>query len=193
MAIKGYTNPDRVADYLGVSLTAAQIAQAARLIEAAEAAIDAYCGRAWLLGVQTDEAHYAPFTSRLYVRYPPCSAITTVKARASAGDAETVLVSGEDYEVRSLEDGLIWLASPEAHDRIRVTYTPDASLPADVALAATELVASYLQPALRPDSYGLESFRLPDLEVRFARWQGGPDLPPGVMQRLGAYVFTRVA
>lgn len=193
MAARGYTNPDRVAGYLGLTLTAAQVAQAGTLLEAAEAAIDEHCHRAWLLGTQTDETHWGPFGPNLYVRYPPCTAITAVKGRSGLGASETVLVAGEDYEVRDLAAGRIWLAAPAVYDRLRVTYTPDAALPPDVALAATELVASYLVEHLRPESYGLESFRLPDLEVRIARWLRERELPPGVAARLAPHVFHRVA
>lgn len=190
---RGYTDPDKVAAYLGLTLTAPQVAAADWLTPAVEATIDERCGRAWLLGVQTDEAHWAPFGRDLYLLHPPATAVAAVKGRAGLGAAEATLTAGTDYEVRDLAAGRIWLAWPGGYDRIRVTYTPAATLPADIELAATELLGRFLQEHLRPDSYGLESVQLPDLTLRFARWMTQQGLPPSVEERLEPHRFRAVA
>lgn len=191
MASKGYTNPDKVQLFLGAALTPNQISQAEmRLLPAAEAAIDNYCRRAWMLGAQTDEAHYGPFVGNdLWVKYPPVTTLTAVKSRSGLTATETTLTAGTDYEARDLAFGRIYLVSPSSYDRVRVTYTPDATLPDDVGLAATMLVAHWLRPALMPDSYGIERFQLPDLAVTFARGYAGLELPPSVEALLGPHVF----
>lgn len=194
MAARGYTDQDQVAAYLGLVFTPAQNLQAAALIAAAEAKIDGHCHRAWLVGAQTDEEHYAPaFGRELFVRYPPITTVNMVKGRLGFLATETTLVAATDYEVRDLKSGRIWLLRPGIYDRLRVSYTPVATVPDDVQLATTILLATFLQSALRPDMFGVESFTLPDLSVKFAFWVTGQGLPPPVEVLLEDYVLPVVA
>lgn len=191
---KGYTDHLLVLNLLGIDAASeVRIAQATALIPAAEARIDAYCHRAWLVGVQTNEAHYAPFGCDLYVLYPPCSAISAVAGRTGLTATEATLVAATDYEVQSLTAGRIRLVAPGLYDRLRVTYTPLTTIPADVQLAATMLTAHWLQTSLRQDLYGVESYRLPDLEVTYSRWSVTQDMPPSVESLLDPYRFVAVA
>jgi hypothetical protein len=185
---KGYTTKTKVADFLGATLTAAQQSYCDGLIERAEVAIDRYCNRGWLVGTQTDETHWYP-TRQLYVKYPPLASVTSVKGRCGIGEDEEALVVDDDYEVRDPESGLIHLVAPGSYDRVRVTYVPVAATPGPVEQATTELVALWMQPHLRPDTYGLDSYTLPDLAVKFARSHVQEDLPPTVQWLLAPYVF----
>lgn len=191
MAAKGYCTVDEVANFLGRVLTPAQETHCARLIETVEADIDDYTGRAWLVGAQTDEAQYWPAfrLGNLYVRYAPVATVTIVKARAGLGSDEETLTAGEDYEAADLSAGLIYLVAPSAYDRVRVTYTPTATVPLGIQQAAAEWAASRLLSHLRPDSYGLDSLALPDLTVRFARSHVQEAMPPGVMARLDLWRY----
>lgn len=195
MAAKGYCTVDEVAAFLGQTFTPEQDTHCDRLIETAEADVDGYTGRAWLTGAQTDEAHtFAEYRlGSLYLRYAPATAVATVKGRASLGDAETTLVADTDYEVVSLEQGLIRIVYPASWDRIRVTYTPTATVPLDIQQATAELVANQMQPHLKPDSYGLDSIGLPDLQVKFARSHVQADMPPGVVSRLDRWRYVVTA
>ena len=193
MPAKGYTNAATIGQFLGAELTQAQIAQAEALLTAVEAAIDAHCGRAWLVGVQTNEAHYGPFVGDLWVKYPPIVTLTSVASRAGLTDTETTLVAGTDYEARDLAGGRIYLASPGSHERLRVTYTPTTDLPDDVGLAATMLAAHWLRPARSPDTYGVERLQLPDLSLTYARGYAGMEMPPAVEALLASHRFVTVA
>ena len=189
MAAKGYTTKAKVADFLGATFTAGQQTYCDGLIERAEIAIDNYYNRAWKTGVQTNETHWYPRRS-LYLKYPPVTSVASVAGRSGLGEDEETLTVDEDYEVRSLDSGLIHLVYPGLYDRVRVTYTPVDSVPGPVEQATTELVAHFMQPHLRPDTYGLDSYTLPDLSVKFSRAHVQEDIPPTVAWNLDDYAFS---
>lgn len=188
-----YTTALLVNRHLGGTLTSALQVQAHALIPAAEAFINERCGRSFGLGVQTNEAHYQPFRNDLYLRVPPVTSVASVAGRPGFGVDEETLTVGEDYEVRDLTTGRLWLWSPGSWDRVRVTYTPDSAIPASIQLAATELVALGLQATQTPDAYGLRRYRLPDLEVEYAREVIAQAATPAILDRLNAWVEAGVA
>ena len=84
MAAKGYCTAEEVANFLGRDFTAAQWAQCEKLIERAEAFIDNYTGRGWLMGTQTDEAHYLINANRfIFLRYAPVSSVSAITGTSS--------------------------------------------------------------------------------------------------------------
>ena len=167
-------------------LTSAQLSRAEQLIESAETYLDGEMGRAWLVGAQTQEAHFEP-AEYLSLRYFPVTTVTAVYGRAGLGETEETLTADEDYEAQDLDAGIVRLVSPGSYDRIRVTYTPDDAVPADVAQACAELVAAWLGPTLRPGSYGLDSYSLPDLTVKFSRAHVQAAAPPMVRSVIERY------
>ena len=185
MAKKGYCTVDEVEGITG-DLTAAQQTRADSLIEAAETHIDRETNRAWLEGVQTQEAHLLP-AAYLTLDYFPVASVTAVYGRLGLGEDETTLTVDVDYEVVDLASGQIRLVSPGSYDRIRVTYTPVDTVPADISQACAEIVAQWMQTSLRPGSYGLDSYSLPDLTVKFARSHMGTAVPPFVQSVIEHY------
>lgn len=189
MAAKGYTTYEQVTSLLGMALTSEQEAQMQSLLESAELAIDFHCRRAWLTGAVTAETTFAPYVGRyLYLKNPPVSSVASVAGRQGLGTTETTLTVDVDYEVRDLDVGLIWLWTPDAYDRIRVTYTPATTVPTLVSLATAELVCHWLRPTLLPGSIGADSIQLPDLTVKF---EAG-DLPESIEAKLAPYRFEVV-
>lgn len=182
MAAKGYATVEEVAGFLGVTLTSDQENHCERMLEVAEGEMDAATQRGWLMGAQTDEAHYpAEFRlGNLYLRYAPVSTVTTVKGRASLGETETTLVADVDYEVADSEGGWIRIVYPDQYDRIRVSYVPSTDVPLDIQQATAELAATRMSGHLRPLSYGLDSLQLPDLSVGFNRAVTQNSVPPAV-------------
>lgn len=174
MAAKGYCTVDEVAAFLGRTFTPEQDIQAERLIETAEADIDGGTNRGWLVGVQTDEVHwYAGFRlGNLYLRYAPVSTVATVKGRAGIGETESTLTVDVDYELVDLDGGWIRIVNPASWDRIRVTYTPTATVPVDIQHATCELTAHKMRASLMPGSFGAQSIGLPDLQVTFRQFSG---------------------
>jgi hypothetical protein len=191
MSAKGYITTAHVEAFLQKTLTAAQNAQCEVLLEPAETHVDNYCKRAWLTGVQTAEPHYRP-GHHLYLDYPPVETVTSITGRSGMGAAEETLTVNEDYEVRDLTAGLVYLVYPSSYDRIRVTYTPVATVPADIQQACIELVAHWLRPALMPDSHGVQSFQLPDLSVTY-RTYAAEAIPLTVQTLLAPYRFLVTA
>lgn len=188
MAAKGYCTTVDVADYLGVALTTAQDGQASALIEQAEIFIDGETNRAWLAGTQTDEEFYRP-SHKIFVRYAPIASVSAVTSRTDIGESETTLTAGVDYEIRDAAAGLIYLETPKTYDRIRVDYTPVATVPADIKLACAMIVANWLQPHLQPGTFGLDSYSLPDLTVKFARSHAQSAAPPAAAAILERYRY----
>jgi hypothetical protein len=185
MTIKGYCTTADVAAITG-DLTGAQMARATQLIEAAETWLDGEIGRGWLVGAQSEEAHFYPAE---YLRLDswPVTSITTVKARTGMGETETTLTVNVDYEVIDLAAGIIRIEAPGSYERIRVTYVPNDAVPADIRQAAAELTATWLLPTLNSGSFGLDSYSLPDLTVKFSRTHYQAAAPPLVAQIVARY------
>lgn len=186
MAAKGYCAYTDIEAFLGKTLTSGQQAHCVNLIERAEKFIDEETNRGWLVGAQTDEAHFYPGYD-LYLKYSPVASVTAVTGRAALGETETTLVANTDYEVRSLADGYIYLLYPGNYDRVLVDYTPVNAAPADIKHACVELVASWMQPNFQPGTYGLDSIQLPDYTVRYARSHVQEAAPPTVQRILDRY------
>jgi hypothetical protein len=191
MSAKGYITTAQVEAFLQKTLTAAQLAQCETLLESAETHVDNYCKRAWLTGVQTNETHYHP-GHHLYLDCPPVQTVTSITGRSGMGATEETLTVDQDYELRDSAAGLIYLVYPGSYDRIRVTYTPVATVPADIKQACIELVAHWLRPALMPDSYGVQSFQLPDLSVTY-RTYAAEAIPLSVQVLLNHYYLPVTA
>lgn len=179
MAAKGYCNTADVEAFLGQAFSAGQAAQCESLIEAAELEFDGETNRAWLTGAVTLEAwHVVNRSPDVWLKYAPVSSISAFKGRSALGETETDLVADTDYEVMDLNTGHIRLVYPASYDRVRVSYAPTDTPPADVKQAIIELVAARLLPTLSPGTYGLDSLTLPDYSVKFARSHVQSVYPP---------------
>ncbi|NJN53287.1 MAG: hypothetical protein HC804_00140 [Anaerolineae bacterium] len=188
MAAKGYCSTADVANFLALTFTPAQTAQCEALIERTEIEIDSETNRAWLTGAITGEAIYAP-PYDLWLRYAPVASVTAVTGRCGVGEDEEALVADEDYEVRDLNAGQIHLLTPGSYDRVLVDYTPVDAVPADLVQAIVEVVAARMQAHLRPGSYGLDSYSLPDLTVRYARSHVQEAMPPAARMVIDRYRY----
>jgi hypothetical protein len=178
-----------VEDFLGVSFTTAQEVQAARVIEAVTLLIDKDLGFGFSAGAQTGEKHYLEEYSGgiLYLIYIPVSAVAQIRGRAGLNASELILTVDVDYEVISLSEGKIRLVNPQAYDRVSVDYIPVDAVPAPIRDACAEWAAARMMPSLRPDTYGLDSYSLPDITVKFSRSMMGDGMPSSVKQTLDHY------
>lgn len=187
MAAKGYCTYADVEAFLGKTFSAGQQTLCTGQIERAEVMIDQWTNRGWLVGAQTNEAFYWP-PNHIFLRYAPVTSVGTITGRAQLGETEVTLVADTDYEVRSLEDGRVYLVTPSSYDRILVDYTPVASVPGDIKQACIEIVANWMQPALS-GSFGLDSISLPDYSIKFARSHVQEVVPPLAMTTLDRYRY----
>lgn len=188
MAAKGYCTYSDVQAFLGLTFTAGQQTQCAALIEQAEAFIDSETNRGWLMGAQTNEAFYHP-GSKIFVRYTPVTTVSAITGRASMGADEVTLTVTTDYELRDAEAGYIYLVSPASYYQILVDYTPVSTVPADIKRACVELVATWMQSSLNPTSFGLDSYSLPDLTVKYNRSYNQVAMPPTVQAVIDRYRY----
>lgn len=184
-----YTDATKIANYLGVTLTASQITQAGITAQAASDWIDEYLGKSWQVASPvTDELHTMT-GDRVYLNNRPVASISSVKTRASAfvGFGWTTLASGQ-YELLDAANGVLliqgWSAS--SAPLVQVSYTHTAAVPSHVALAATMIAASWLGPTLSPQTSGVESVAVGqnDINVKFKADRG--DVPAEALRLLGA-------
>lgn len=163
-----YCTNAAVAAFLGLTLTASQQSAADTLILAAGAYIDRETRRAWLVPPITGE-QYPLVTPTVYLRSHPVASVQQVRTRTTAvGDLFYTAIAGVDYELFDPALGVLRFSSgysgPSAY--AFVDYTPALStVPADIALAATLIVANNLTSAIVPDSFGLS-------QVQFGRETG---------------------
>lgn len=139
-----------VANYQGATFTPAQITEATALLPAADAAIQAYCDRRWLSGAITNEV-YLPDGPLLVLRQRPVVSIEAMTASWYFAPTPVTLVAGTDYLLRDASRGVVLLTpwrtgrpTDRPYETLAVSYTPASTVPDDVALAATILVASWL-------------------------------------------------
>lgn len=183
-----YTTATLIAAYLGVTLTSPQQTQAGIAAQAASDWIDEYKGRSWQIASPvTDELHTMT-GDRVYLNNRPVAAVSSVKTRAAAfvGFGWTTLATGQ-YELLDATNGVLliqgWSASSQA--LVQASYTHTASVPSQIALAATIIAASLLGPTLRPNTSGLDSVSVGqnDIAVKFSADYG--DVPPEALTLLG--------
>lgn len=151
---KGYTTSAKVADYLGRTFTAAQVALATSLVDAVEAWIDRRQGRGWSGPAVVDEYHPV-YGDTVRTSLAPVVSLEAVRLSPGGGGE---LVTGAS--LRDASSGLIDLGGVLDQAYVYLSYTPANTVPAHVALAATMLVAYLLRPALHPDSQGLSEYQL---------------------------------
>lgn len=197
------TTVETVAAFLGLTFTPAQAEQAAALLPAADAAIAAYTDRAWLSPPLAGEAYTAE-GPLLVLRQRPVASVEGVAAAWGNAPPRSLAV-GTQYTVRDLGRGLVllspwWTGRPNdrAYATLQVDYTPASTVPADVALAATLLVAAWLQPSLEAAGSGaapgpVVRTQVGDVSVQYASsapaaaTAGAGGWPPAVTALLAPY------
>lgn len=171
-----YTDAAAISAYLAVTFTPEQAAQADLAAAAVTVWIDHRTGRTWqnASGSVVDEIHQIN-NGAVYLEYRPVIAVSEVHARPRGGSLAWELVDPSEYTLTDPAAGLlefssltsVWGAQYDA----RVDYTSTVTAPpADIAYAATTLVADMLFSTLHPESVGLESLALGqnDISLRYA-------------------------
>jgi hypothetical protein len=152
-----------VAAFLGMTFTTEEQAEATALIPMASALIDRETRRGWLVPPITGE-RYNLTTPTLYLKSHPITSVQSIVTRTQAiGDTLYTAIAGVDYEVFDLTLGQINFSSGYHGPRAvaLVSYTPALdTVPGDIALAATMIVANTMSNALLPDAFGVTEVRL---------------------------------
>lgn len=183
-----YTDATKIAAYLGVTLTSPQQTQAGVMADAATAWIERYTGRSWQIASPvTDELHDI-HGDTVYLDRRPVTAITTVKTRSRYADAPSTTLSTGEWELLDATNGVLLILGWAAGGLALVTYTHSMSTaPADVALAATMIAASWLGGSLAPGTNGASEIALGqnDVVVKFGAQRS--DVPVEARSILSAY------
>ncbi|HEY7061733.1 MAG TPA: hypothetical protein VII06_09650 [Chloroflexota bacterium] len=181
---KGYTTPDRVAAYMGVTLTPAQEDAATELIVAAEEAIDRATGRRWLESSPAVET-WPIIGNLITLRMMPILGVTQVQTIGEPLGTFALLATSSwrivDLDYGQLYVGGSWVRGAWAE----VTYTFDATyVPAQITLAATMYASHYLSQSTTGIGADVASYSIgPYQTVSFRQRpadSGEPPLPPGV-------------
>lgn len=185
-----YTTAADVANYLGQELTEAQEQQAAIAAEAATLWIDRYLGQSWQAGTPVTDEMHTLVGNRVYLNNRPVAAVTSVQTRAAAFVAfGWTTLDASHYELLDAANGVLliegWSASSAA--LVQVSYTHTATTPpADVALAATMIAASWTSSAMQPGTLGVESLGVGqgDIAIKFAAGVNRADVPAEALHLL---------
>lgn len=156
--MKGYTNTNALAVYMGASFTASQELIADLAIGAAEAWIDNNIRHAWLEIGPITETVYMGKGGLVQVRKPPVKTFDTVSVTWWPGNpqmAQPLDGTCGQYTVRSLRDGVLWLPYSAGAHSVQIVYTPNDDPVPDVATLATLALASAnlrMMPAFNDDA-----------------------------------------
>lgn len=143
MAVKGYSNQERVRLALGRALSDDEIGRHDFVAEAAEAYIDGCVGRGWLEGAVVAEPRPVE-GGKVWLRRKPITAVSVVRSIWPFSSTTTLTaVTGYLVDVRR---GLVTLSadSQRAGGMVEVDYTYPQTVPADISEAATLLTAHWL-------------------------------------------------
>ena len=183
-----YTNATNIANYLGVTLTAAQITQAGITAQAASDWIDQYKGRSWQDdGSVTDELH-SPVGDKVYLNNRPVSAVSAVSTRQPIVGSDWSLLDSDEYELIDAQNGVLLISGWAAPGlAVKASYTHSAtSAPSTIALAATIIAAAWLAPTLAPQTNGVSEISVGQNDVSVVFREDRGDVPAEALTLLGA-------
>jgi hypothetical protein len=184
--VTAYTDATKIAAYLGVTLTAAQITQAGLAAQAASDWIDVYKGRSWQGSSPVSGEVHVVSGDVIWLENRPVTAITSVETRQDAIGASWTTLSSGQYELIDADAGKLQLIGWGDY-LARVAYTHTGTTPpGNIAFAATVIAASLLGPTLRPNTDGLESVAVGqnDVNIKFSVDYGA--VPEKALMLLGA-------
>lgn len=190
-----YTDAAKVAAYLGLTLTGAQQTQAGVMADAATAWTERYTGKSWQTASPISNELHTILGDRVYLSHRPVGSVSSVKTRANYADAdETTLTSGQ-YELLDATNGVLLVQGwAVAGTLALVSYThTQTTVPADVALAATMIAASWLGGSLAPGTNGATEIAVGqnDINVKFSSERGS--VPPEALAILSYYRSVVIA
>jgi hypothetical protein len=188
-----YTDSTKIANYLGVTLTAGQITQAGVTAQAASDWIDRYIGRSWQdASPVTDELHQF-VRDRVYLAHRPVLTVTSMATREQIAGGDWTTLGADEYELLDAANGVVLIQGWGTGGLTKTTYTYTTTVPTPVGLAATMIAASWLGPALVGLPSGLESVALGqnDINVKFS--SSARDVPAEALTLLSSYRTVVVA
>lgn len=175
-----YTDPTKMAAYLGVPFTVNQTPVAQAAADAVTAQIDRRTGRSWQHVGSAVVDEIQPITSGLaFVAYPPVLALGDVEQRQRGNSNDWTLLDPSEYALTDPEEGRIEFFSQTLAPNYdaRIDYTSAVTAPPDdILLAATVLACYWMTSSLRPGTAGLSSLAVGqnDIALQFASGANSP-------------------
>lgn len=172
MTARGYSNKYLIADAIGKHDGIAPVQSLDLLIEAAENWVDRRTSRSWLNVTITGEPHQL-YGDRplLWLRRSPVLALTAVTARTMWANSTIQTLPTTAYELIDAARGKVLVSTSYYNSLLLFSYTTDIPVPADIKLATTLLVASWVTPMIQGDvsiQGGIKSYSIgQDLSVTF--------------------------
>ena len=184
-----YTDSQKIAAYLGATLTGAQATQAGVMADAATAWIDRYLGRTWQTTSPVNDELHGIIGDRVYLTHSPVVAVSSVKTRDSREGSTVTTLTADQYEVLDARNGLLVISGWAIGDYLAlVSYTHSVTAaPADVGVAATMIASAWMGGALAPGANGVESMALGqnDINIKYAATRS--DVPVEALSILDGY------
>jgi len=193
--VTAYTDATKIAAYLGVTLTAAQITQAAVVADAATLWIERYTGRSWQTASPIANELHTIIGDRVFLSHRPVVAVSAVKTRGSYEDATETTLTSDQYELLDATNGVLLLEGWSSGDELAlVSYTHTmTTVPADVGLAATMLASAWLSGSVVPGSIGAQSIAVGQNDVAITFGSGRTDVPAEALSILAGYRTVVIA
>lgn len=184
-----YTDAQKIANYLGVTLTSSQQTQAGLAAQAASDWIDTFKARTWQGATPVIDELHTPVGDRVYLNGRPIATVTAVSTRQRVVGSSWSLLGTSEYELIDATNGVLLIsgwAEPGLDVKVSYTHTAGSNVPSTISFAATIIAASLLGPTLRPNTAGLESVSVGqnDVSVKFSVDYGS--VPSEAMSLLGA-------
>lgn len=146
--MKGYASVADLADFMGISFSSTQQVIAGLALGAAEQWLDATIKHAWMEAGPITEDIVVSHTNIIRLSKPPIDSLTSLGIAWGPNAPSTLLDSTyAQFYVRSLRDGVIWLAPAFTHVfSAQAIYVPNADpVPDEVSLATLTLAAGNLR------------------------------------------------
>jgi hypothetical protein len=184
-----YASAASLALFLARALTAAETASASAACAAATEYVDRFTGKTWQGQTITGELQTVPYNGIVRLDRLPVASLTTVTARwLYVGETIISLVANTDYELIDALNGLVLVNRPQG-TVLTVTYVTGSTVPADIALAANIIAASYLisAPAASLKPRGIQKLKAGSAEITYDPIDRSMPIPPTAYALLAAY------
>lgn len=166
---KGYTTPEAIASQLGRTLTTEQVEYVNTLIiPATEQWIDDNTGHPYGESAVVAEnlVMSGPYT---WLSKAPVTSIEAVRVYYwNQQPSDMFTLDPNYYLLRDPSTGYFWLPSWRDFQHIEIDYTPNATIPDSVKLAAAMVAGVFMRTALHPETEWMTDYASgQDLRVKF--------------------------
>lgn len=150
---KGYTTPDKVAAQIGRTLTVDQIEHLdSVVIPAVERWIDIQGSRPYGELAVTAEPLYMSGAVTWLTKTPVASVEAVRGYYWNQVSSDLAVVNTGWWRLQDARTGQLYLPSWQAFQYLEVDYTPDATIPANIQLAAAMLSGIFMRTVLHPQT-----------------------------------------